>query len=211
MKIGVYFIRLLSGHFYIGSTTDFPYRRRSHTSLLSRGIHSSAMLQQYYRPDETPVFECIPTNTAQEAIDLEAAMIERHWGNPLLCNTVLPSDPGRHLRGIPRTDEAKERMRIGRSGISPTAEQRERIGNAKLGSKHSSETIQKMSETRTGQTKSPEWVAKIAESFSQKVEVNGVTYPSATAAANALGTSANTVLNRCRNPNPKFSGWQLLD
>lgn len=69
------------------------------------------------------------------------------------------------------------------------------------------DAVQRMSEVRTGIPKTAEWIDKIADSRRIGVVVDGIAYRSASEAAIAHNTSAQTVFNRIKNTDPKFSNW----
>ncbi|AII28127.1 homing endonuclease [Bacillus phage Bobb] len=97
-----------------------------------------------------------------------------------------------HAKGSKRTKEQKD-------ALSKLASQRVGEKNPFFGKKHSEETKRKIAETKKGSL----------PVNSKPVSAEGVTYPSATAAAKSLGCVTATVLNRIKSD--KFPTYMFLD
>lgn len=192
MIIGAYALVLPSGHFYIGQSGNWPYRRYRHRRDLENGNHFNSKLQTHFTGwEEVEIYE-YPTATKEEAMLEEKRLIGINLNHPLMCNVQDPSDLGGCLRGLQRSPETRALMSASRTGLSPAPETRAKIAA-----------------TLASQPYSPENIAKMNEARSCKVIIDGVIYPSARAAAVACGTTVVTVLQRCRNPKSKYAGWQM--
>lgn len=97
-----------------------------------------------------------------------------------------------YAKGVRRTPEQKARL-------AEIASQRVGEKNSFYGRKHTEETKRRLSEKMKG---------KLPPNTKQVI-VNGVTYPSATAAAKELGVATATVLNRVRSD--KFPQYSFLE
>jgi hypothetical protein len=101
-----------SGKFYIGSTGDFYVRRKNHIVELRNGKHPIPEMQELY--DESPhfTFELVSVGidhtdplVRERAFDQEQALLDMHWGNPLLLNRSRDSR-------CTKLSEESEAMRI---------------------------------------------------------------------------------------------------
>lgn len=193
MIIGAYALVLPSGHFYIGQTGNWPKRVYHHRYYLERGTHHCRMLQKYFEHwEEVEIYE-YPTSDIFAAEEKEKELISRNWGDPLMCNTADPSDPGRCYRGIPLGPEIGARISAAQMGRIVREETREKISSTLMGHIHSDETK-----------------SKIGKANSKKVEIDGVVYDNACIASSHLGVSNVTVAKRCRSLNPAFINWKFL-
>lgn len=93
-------------------------------------------------------------------------------------------------KGSIRTEEQKARL-------AEIASQRTGESNGFFGKHHSEETKRKIAESRKG----------IMPPNTKEVDIEGVTYPSASKAAKALGVATATVLNRIKSD--KFPTWNI--
>ena len=84
--IGTYVIRHDSGHYYIGHSTNVHQRRRLHTSQLKANTHHAVKLQELFNIDNRLKIEIYPTETKEEALGLERAMLAENKGDPFLTN-----------------------------------------------------------------------------------------------------------------------------
>lgn len=82
-----------TGKFYIGSSGNFFVRRRKHVERLRRNEHHTKELQDLYNEAPHFVFELdsiginhTDPNIREKAFDREQALLDAHWGDPLLLN-----------------------------------------------------------------------------------------------------------------------------
>lgn len=227
MIIGAYVLVLPSGHFYIGQSGNWPKRLMKHRWQLERNIHDNRKLQSHFTEwADVEIFE-FPTNTVEDAKAKERELVARDWGHPLLCNTEDPNDVAGYRRGVPMgpehaartsaaqlgrklTDEWKANISAGHKASKAAAAHIAELAIANKGRVHTPEARIKMSLARTGVPQSQDWVINRTESFSQRVEINGVVYRSGNEAGRHLGIPGNTVMRRCRSTDPAFACWKLL-
>ena len=196
MSNGVYIIRFRSGHFYIGSTNDFPRRKSQHLWEFRSGRHTQKLQALYTTPEDLQ-WDWIACNTREHALDVEARYIERYLNDPLCCNTLDRNNVGSFLI------EA-------RAGLTMSDETKAKIGAGNRGKVYSAETREKMSLSAMGKLHTPEAKAKIAEANGQKVMIDGIVYNSFNEAGRILGVLSVTVAQRCRSPKARFASWKLL-
>lgn len=227
MQVGAYVLVLPTGHFYIGQTGNLHRRLIHHRRQLESGIHYNRKLQSHFTEwSEVEVFE-FPTLTTVEAEAKERELVARDWGNPLMCNTEDPNDRAGYRRGVPMgpdhaartsaaqlgrklTDAWKANISAGHKASEAAAAHIAELAIANKGRVHTPEARIKMSLARTGVPQSQDWVINRTESFSQRVEINGVVYRSGNEAGRHLGIPGNTVMRRCRSTDPAFACWKLL-
>jgi hypothetical protein len=113
-KIGVYLLHNdETGFGYIGSGV-LGSRQRVHDYLLRNGKHWNYRLQKAY--NQNPNFEFIAAvvgdnadDVRREALALEQALIDEHWGDPQLLN--LAADVETPMRGYKHRPEDIEKSR----------------------------------------------------------------------------------------------------
>lgn len=109
-----------------------------------------------------------------------------------ICSAVNKGN--QYALGVVRSDEFKK-------GVSERAKLRTGGKNAFFGKQHSEDTKRKLREANIGKV----------PTNARRVEIDGVTYVSATNAAKELGCAVMTILNRINNLHEKFSGYRFLD
>jgi group I intron endonuclease len=184
-KIAVYRIRnIVSGKFYIGSSSNLYERWRTHRQQLRSGKHSNHHLQASWlkHGEEAFKFEILEEFfCAQKMLAYEEALITKHITNPLCMNlTMWVETPMRgrtaekHPRyGVKLSEEEKEVIRQHttkqwqhsdpRTGKTHSEETKERIRKAKLanptrawlGKTRDEETRKKIGDTQRGVKKEP--------------------------------------------------------
>ena len=97
------------------------------------------------------------------------------------------------------TQETKEKLRVAMKARILSEEHKLNIGKAHKGRIVTDDTKLKISKSKTG----------VNNSRSSAVVINGEYYASANIAAKAKGEYQATLLNRVKNPNPKFSEWRF--
>lgn len=203
MKVGAYVIKIPRGYFYFGSTKNFDQRYQQHRYELNHGLHRVSLLQLNFFPGDKIEYEFYPTNTRDEAYELERQLIQRHWGNPLLCNQTDCVKPGEYL-----TPERRKQFAEGRKGVPLTEEEKAKISAAKMGGKHSPETIAKMSATRKGRRLCDTAQNNSREAIRVSVVINGRVFESLTDAAKFHGCNASVVRYRVESQRPKWKDWR---
>ena len=146
--IAVYQIRnIISGTYYIGSSSNLYERWRTHRTKLRSKTHPNRHLQSSWdkHSEEAFKFECLAT--FETVADMEAAeegLLETAIEDPLCCNlsrwakTPWRESGPRHPRyGIPVAEEAKQALR------EATLEQW-KTSDPRTGRKHSEEVKQKI-------------------------------------------------------------------
>jgi group I intron endonuclease len=120
-----------TGCFYVGSTKSLSHRQNTHRCALKKNSHTCAKLQELFNSDPDWTFKPIPTETRDEAFDIEQKLIDENKGNPLMLNiadnarfstlgTTMSEDTKSHLSkmftGKRHTDEAKQKISEGLTG-----------------------------------------------------------------------------------------------
>ncbi|MNK86052.1 NUMOD3 motif (2 copies) [compost metagenome] len=226
--IGAYIIRHpATGIFYIGSTANYNQRQWDHLSGLRRGQHRNPTLQKAYIASPEITWEFIPTNTEEEARELERQMLQANYGHVSMAN---------YIGARPLTTEHREAISQGLIGKPLSQEHREAMtqswnierrealsarSTARIVSDNTKQLISdswteerrkehgaKISASQVGRTHSEESRQRISETRKKtKVIINGVTFDSLAAAAQAHDVTASTVMYRVKNP--KVGDWLL--
>lgn len=234
---GVYKIINAEGQIkYVGSSKDLHDRFISHRGRLSRGTHENKNLQTYSISAKTLTFVGLPTDTKEEAVRIEQRYLDSLVGNGVICN--ISTDAKIPSKGRKLSDERKatiSEFQTGRTHSSETKEKmsKSRMGNQySLGIKQSEDHVRIRTLANTGTTRSEEVKAelsriklgnthalgyvksaeekdKISKTKGTPVTIDGTTYQSFNRAAQALGVSPVTVINRCKSN--KFSEWKTSE
>lgn len=213
MPVVVYTARhTKSEMFYIGRTTNFLRRQFDHYGALSRGAHRNKLMQLNYDSDNTFTWEQIEVDNVKDATDLELKMIQLHSNNPLMMNVVGRPCTEQRRRALSNTwtsDMKEAASKRTKNIITPEymTELRYRSSLVNKGSKHSQKAKELMSNAKKGIPKSDQHKQRLSEVCGKAVTIDGITYPSCTAASKSLGVTQATVGNRCRNE--KFPNWQF--
>lgn len=169
---------------YVGSGD--VYRRASqHRTSLQKGIHTNHRLQEAY--NRNPNFEmvAVPTETRDEAFDIEQAIIDEFSNSPLLLNLSMDA----RIPRIKHTEETKRRISEANKGRIITPEMRRKISEtltgriepdhvrqkkseSRIGLKHSEETRRKISISNTGKVPSEETRKKLSEANKGQIPPN---------------------------------------
>jgi group I intron endonuclease len=214
--------------YYIGSTRDLYARISSHRNRLKHGIHRNPNLQKAYDEHETKSMSLCFVKMAdrREAYALEQILLDKFLSSGILFNRS--PDATTSMKGVPRTEEQNtkhsefmlERMK------SSEAKAVASEGGKKLWSdpKRRIELCKKFSEafTTDRREKQRELAMKNlhANGGSEKlkayralrsrpVTLDGIEYPSMSAAEKALGLKRNTIRKRfdkMKTPRSQFWG-----
>lgn len=205
-------LHLESGQKYIGSSDDLHARKGQHLRSLRSNTHINSGLQAAFNQDQDLQFNFHPTDTREEAFDVEQLLLDTNWGKPELLNRApIARNPG---IGQEWTPERIQKLSDANKGKQPW-----------LGKKHSEETKAKMSaaatlrpersdeekqrlrELRVGIPHREEVRQRMSESHRGKpsgaaipVMINGVEYRSGLDAARQLGMSASAVKKKLNDP-----------
>lgn len=189
-ECGAYVItHMESGKRYIGSTSDLRARKTVHMAYLNTGTHVNQALQEAFNSDPDLEFRFYPTETREEAYDIEQLLLDRNHGKPDCLN--IASNARLPWLGRKHTEETKAKMSetaSQRPDLSDEEKQRLRI--LRVGIPHSDEVRSRMSESHKGKP-SP---------AARPVMVNGVLYRSGLEAARMLGMPASTVKKKLNDP-----------
>jgi group I intron endonuclease len=159
-KPGIYKIqsKLFPERIYIGSSVRLRKREVAHFSDLKNRVHASSKLQRHYDKygKGDLVFSIIEPCLPAFLIDREQYYLDTL--KPYF-NTRIIADS---CKGIPCSEETKEKLRIANKGQKISEEQRQKLRLANLGKKQSPETIRKRVESRKGYKHSEETLRKIS-------------------------------------------------
>jgi group I intron endonuclease len=212
---GVYVIEHPStGKFYVGSSVNVRKRVINHQSMLRNNKHPCVELQAVY--NQTPEIRVLAasTNGDKEAMAEEQRLVNAlSVAHPTLLLNVCLVDVnspkglrksedtrkkiGDSQRGIPESPESIEKRRKAMLGHPTSAETRRKISEANLGRVVSAETRERMRQSQTGRTLPESQKAKIRENSQRRpVVIDGVEYPSISAAGRELGIGVGTVYSR---------------
>jgi len=100
-QVGVYMVKHKDGHFYIGSSKELGQRWHIHKSRFKAGNNNKKLQEHYNRTGKNIddwSFEIIETCREKSLQRKEEALINKHWGNPLLLNVRKDGITGK--RGV---------------------------------------------------------------------------------------------------------------
>ena len=120
-----------TGIFYVGSTRNFYNRKKEHLHLLKNDKHHSRVLQKVYRDNQNISYQFFPTETREDAFDLEQKLLDENSQNKYMSNIAINS-------------------RLATKGLYVSPETKAKMSRANLGRKHTEEAKQKISEAHMG-------------------------------------------------------------
>lgn len=123
---GIYRLDFLSGHFYIGQSSNVIKRWRQHRSKFKHGSmrqHHPKLFNIWDKYGE-PAFTILAFCEIEEMTYVEQQLITEYWGNPLFANTNSDATTS---RGVKRTHVSWQ------TGKEFTAIHRQRLSDAKQG------------------------------------------------------------------------------
>lgn len=200
-KSGIYSItNKANGKRYIGSAVNFRKRWNIHKCYLNKNKHHSAHLQNAWNKDGKEGFEfeiiCYVENK-EKLIKIEQIFLDiyqsydgrfgynicsnagNQLGNKLSEETkkkISNSTKGRipWNKGIPRTEETKEKLRQKNIGRKHTEETKRKLSEKNKGRKHTEEEKKKISKAKKGkkQNLTEEQQKRVSESHKGKIPWN---------------------------------------
>lgn len=216
----------LTKMFYIGFTSNFENRKKSHYRAMRGGYHKNQWMQTNHGFDPVFTWTIIPVKSEEEGRILELQLIHSSRDNQLLMNTIgkEPSLETKALISKSNTErwtlDLREEASKKQSQIwTPekcelqstvwTPEKRQIHSQIKIGTRHSMVAKMKIATALRGKKKPPEQVAKTAEALSKRVVVDGMMFSSVSNAAISFGVSRKTVKNRVKSDFPKWKDWRM--
>lgn len=142
---GIYkIINKINGKFYIGSSIDIKSRFYNHKSQLNKNIHDNQHLQNAWNKYKKDNFDFIIIKLCESSnLIVEEQKELDIWVNKDECYNLSPSADV-PMRGIPRSDEVKQKISLNQKGKPKwTEKQKKQMSIDRKGRKHSTETIKK--------------------------------------------------------------------
>ncbi|MDH2154219.1 GIY-YIG nuclease family protein [Stenotrophomonas sp. GD03657] len=168
-------VHTLTGTYYIGSTGNLGLRWNSHRHELQNGRHLNPKLQSVFTTIDDYEFHYFQTDTLAEAREMEAVWIRVHASDPLCVNYT---------------------------GTPPPETTRKKISAAHLGKPKTTEHAANISKYYREHGLKPELMEQLKGRTDERnpnakaVEVDGVRYPTGSAAARALGLARSVFQRR---------------
>lgn len=180
-SIASYILRnLLTGHYYIGATSNLAKRLRDHRHYLETSTHQNPRFNSVFSGWDNTAVEYTLHETIDIAKGIEQALINQHYPESLCCNVCtdvlnfwggqygMPDDVRKRIgdahRGTKHSEEFREKCRQRMLGSVMPEEQKEKISKKLQGKVVSNETRRRLSNSLEGKlkgrTRSPESVAK---------------------------------------------------
>ncbi|QXN70536.1 putative GIY-YIG nuclease family protein [Bacillus phage vB_BspM_AgentSmith] len=238
-KIGAYTIKHYpSGKVYHGSTNNIYSRYQRHGSHLRTQTHNNKAFMDLMNENPLAYIEFFPTDTREEAYDVEQKLIDQ-TDSELLLNASLDSRSttkglwmrdeyrekfregmlgnthGAANKGRVTSEETKELIRQTKLGTKLSVEARRKMSKARIGNqnakgvKHSTEANLRKAEAMKGRVHNAEHVAKVTlHKVKNRVSIDGVIYDHIRLAAEAIGVAYNTVNKRCQSPD--YPNYKLV-
>lgn len=170
-----------SGKVYVGSTTNLPKRLSSHISNLKNNRQVNKNLLADFGIDVSVTIDVKPTATIEEAIIEEQRLVNEFKDSGYLCNVAV-ADVTRPNFGRIFTEEHRQKMSDSARRQAPSETTKQLMSISKIA----------FYQTPAGKAKLQEHVQRA----SVKVIVDGVEYPSISAASRALGVAPNTIKSK---------------
>lgn len=203
-------ISIESGMVYIGSSKNVESRISQHKCALIDNSHSNKPLQEVYNQGEAFVLLKFPTETREDAYQLEQALIDSEKSGGRLLN--LSHDVKAPWKGKKLHPEVIEKLREAAFQRPVNHQHLNKLHESMRGRLVSSETRNKISQSHKGVPLSD--VHRTAIVLAHKkdckpVVVNGQRYDSLKDAAAAHNVSYASVRNRANSIN--FPSWNWAD
>jgi len=173
-----------TGEFYVGSSQNIKKRIERHIRELNQGIHHCSKFQAAWKKDPYFQVTIFPTETREDAYELEQELLDRYSATKLLLNVLLVAKGG----GDTLTRDPKREERIARikqtliNRMHELTKEEKRLLFGRPGSKngmwgriHTDEVKKRISEVHKGNTYnlgavfSAEHRRKISENASKRV------------------------------------------
>lgn len=195
---------------YVGSTDRPTAREIEHKSKLNTGTHHIKQLQSVFdqHEDKSLSFEFHPTETREQAYDLEQKLLQEGRGDSLLVNRSYHSRSSKEV--IPST-ETRQKMSDARSGAKHSEETKDAIRRAHLGRAKSPEHIENLSAAQKKLAEDPIHRQKLKEqamATAKSVLIEGKEYESIRTASATLSVPRATVRQRLNSPSDRFKDWK---
>lgn len=186
----------ITGHYYIGQTSDIGRRLSHHFGSLARGTHECYRLQEVYNKSNYAdfSFEYEEISDSEQRKLREDTLLKSAQSDPLLMNTADYKGTFVSERNAELTAQWKEKLSI-------MASTRTGDANPFYRKKHTAETIKKISEAHKGTTN---------EAQALPVAINGVAYRSLTDASKQLEVHVTTIRHRVVSSKPIFCNYYYL-
>jgi group I intron endonuclease len=161
-RTGVYTLTdIVSGKFYVGSSQDAEMRVRRHFRELRLKSHRNDLLQKLWDSGAKIVPVYYPTETREDAYELEQDFLDRYKDSDLLLNICLTAKGGDNLTRHPNRDEIIEKIYVGlmnRMRLMTSLEKKQLFGkpgssNPMWGKTHSDEVKKRISDAHKGITR----------------------------------------------------------
>lgn len=206
-----------TGLTYIGSTGNIYARICSHYGRLRAGDHRNSNLQEAFNVDPRFNLSICETETREEALEIEQALLDKHHGSALNLN--IATNAGKPALGRPMNPVTKQLISNAKIIRYEDAEQRKlqseiatNLWNDPTYREKQKASLEKRSIASKERWEDPAYLAKMAEyrstsaakeqaakigiKSSKSVTIEGVTYPSIQAAADSLGIKRTTLSGR---------------
>lgn len=173
-----------SGVFYVGSTKGLSRRMKCHRRSLIDQRHHAKELQKCFTGWEDIQVDFTYVETLEVARSLEQGLLNLMFGRPGCSNKSKSA----YYNTVASEGDYKRDV----SGM------------------HSPESRKKMGMTRRGRSIPPETLRKQIEGRSKRVSLDGIEYPSAKAAAEALGLSQSAITWGLKYGGKKHANWRYV-
>ena len=233
---GVYTITFLNyNKVYVGSTGNLYGRYLAHLWHLNNNKHWNKCLQNTFNKDPEIKFFFLPTESREQAYEVEQELIDNYKPTGLLFN--IATDARNSGVSYQHTEEAKKKIGDAHRGRKHSEETKHKVGIAsrarmlgkpmpdwvkqKISIAHqgkvlSDETKKKLSIARIGVSKGPTpyseegWkrIKEHGQRTAKPVDIEGIIYSSITEASKILEIERNMIKDRIKSTSPRFSEWR---
>ena len=210
-RVGAYkLVHNASGRYYIGSTADFDSRKSVHLSVLRSGRHYNQALQELFNGAPEVSFEFHETETRDKAYDIEQKFLDEGSSDVLMLN--VSRDARKHTAKEVLSVTHRENISKALKGRTFDDDWVRKLSIAATVRLASDDTKSKMSAAQKGIKKTPQHIKAAASAMIEtkglKLSIDGIEYPTLTAASAALKLDARFIMRRVNSLRSEFKNWK---
>lgn len=198
-----------TGSVYVGSTHNLYNRINQHKTRLAAGTHRNKNIQAVFDSDPKFNLAYVQTETKEDALDIEQQLLDSLKDTVPLLNVAadarragaglrLSAETKAKLSAATTEQFASEEARLKHSEMTARMWKDPTYRANHLGRVLSDDSVAKSSDSSKALWQDPSYRAKQVQARGKSVVMDGVTYPSAVAAARELKIPVSTLHDRLK-------------